>query len=75
LATKQKQVTKWLKQAIEKGSVADWWEGKFPRYAWFKDDESVYEGRLVNKVSGEYKGWPLNRNEWPENIEDFYEQF
>ena len=28
----------------------------------------VYEGRLVNRGSGEYKGYLLDRSEWPEGL-------
>lgn len=39
---------------------------------WYKLDNVVYEGRLVNRGLGDYKGYKLNENEWPENIEAFY---
>ena len=64
---------KWLKKAIIKGVVGAPWEGKFPRYAWFKDGETVYEARLVNRQAGEYKGYPIRQDEWPEGIEKYYE--
>ena len=41
----------------------------FPRYAWYKHGETVYEGRLVNSGRGEYKGYPLERSEWPAAFE------
>jgi hypothetical protein len=63
----------WLKQAILRGATSTFWEGDFPRYVWFKDGDVVYEGRLVNSGSGEYKGWPLAVGEWPGNLESFYE--
>jgi hypothetical protein len=72
LAKKQGKVTGWLKEAIRKGSVSNWWEGNFPRYVWYKSENTVFEARLINKVNGEYKGWPLNHNEWPDQIVDFY---
>ena len=28
----------------------------------------VYEGRLVNWGNGEYKGYPLSDDEWPEGL-------
>ena len=28
----------------------------------------VYEARLVNQGNGQYKGYPLNPEEWPENL-------
>lgn len=59
----------WLKSAILDGLVSGPWEGEFPRYVWYKDGVTVYEGRLVNRDSGEYKGYPLERSEWPDGIE------
>ena len=65
-------VNKWLKRAVSKGVVGGPWEGKFPRYAWYKDGDTVYEARLTNQGSGEYKGFPLRRDEWPEGIDKYY---
>ena len=31
-----------------------------------------YRGRLVNREAGEYKGYPLDRDEWPAGIEEIY---
>jgi hypothetical protein len=31
---------------------------------------TVLEGRLVNRETGEYKGYPLGRDEWPAGIEE-----
>ena len=73
LTGKLKQVITMLKQGLRKGAVSEFWEGTFPRYVWYKDDGMVYEGRLVNKENGEYKGYPFNRSEWPKGIEKFYE--
>src|SRR3954454_6086870 len=64
LATKQVLVTRWLKKAIRLGSVSGHWEGDFPRYVWHRQGEVVFEARLVNQVNGQYKGYPLNREEW-----------
>jgi hypothetical protein len=68
LAGKQGQVTRWLRRAIRRGSVSAYWEGDFPRYVWHKEEDVVYEARLVNQVNGQYKGYPLNRDEWPQNL-------
>lgn len=62
--------------AIRKGAFGRLWEGsvpQFPRYIWYKDAETVYEGRLVNQERGDYKGYPLGRDEWPPGIERLYE--
>lgn len=72
LASNPSQVTAWLRAAIREGSTGGPWEGRspsFPRYVWYKHDETVYEGRLVNRGRGEYKGYPLERSEWPAAFE------
>lgn len=73
LATNRRIVTGWLRYAIRQGSTGGPWEGRspsFPRYVWYKDDETVYEGRLVNHEQGHYKGYPLERSEWPRTFEE-----
>lgn len=32
----------------------------------------VFEGRLVNRTQGTYKGYPLAEKEWPDGIESIY---
>ena len=46
--------------------------GIFLGYVWYKHENTVYEGRLVNRELGQYKGYPLHRNEWPRGIEEMY---
>ena len=58
-------VTSWLCSAIRAGSTGGRWEGGFPRYAWHKEKDTVFEARLVNSGDGSYKGYPLNDDEWP----------
>lgn len=69
----QEMVTGWLRSAIRARAIGGLWEGDFPRYAWYKDGHTVYEARLVNKGEGEYKGYPLERYQWPKGIEDIYD--
>ena len=72
LANDLVKVTAWLRTAIRQGSTGGPWEGRgpsFPRYVWYKHNEVVYEGRLVNRGRGEYKGYPLERSEWPAAFE------
>ena len=64
-----KTLTGWLRTAIKRGAVGPPWEGTFPRYVWYKHGDTVFEGRLVNRGSGSYKGYPLAGNEWPDGIE------
>ena len=68
----QPLVSQWLVYALRRGAAGPPWEGGFPRYVWYKNGDKVYEGRLVNSGNGEYKGYPLERNEWPSGIEDLY---
>lgn len=65
LADQQARVTRWLRQSIRAGDIGAYFEGAFPRYVWFRDRNIVYEGRLVNREAGWYKGYPLERDEWP----------
>jgi hypothetical protein len=68
LATKQALITRWLRKAIRRGSVGAPWEGDFPRYVWHQEGEVFFEARLVNQSSGQYKGYPLNPEEWPQGL-------
>jgi hypothetical protein len=73
LAFKQEEVTEWLRLAIRRGAISMVLEDGFPRYAWHKEDEVVYEARLTNQGLGQYKGYPLNSTEWPEGLDLVYE--
>ena len=33
---------------------------------------TVFEGRLVNRETGDYKGYPLAQDEWPAGIVEIY---
>lgn len=67
------EITRWVRKAIQKGAFGGLWEDGFPRYVWYKDGETVYEGRLINQGLGEYKGYPLEANEWPVEIARLYD--
>jgi len=68
LGQNQVLVQKWLRTAVANGWVGELWEGRFPRYVWYCDGDVVYEGRLVNRQLGEYKGYPLDNGERPEGL-------
>ena len=68
----QEKINGWLSCAVNKGSISEEFEGNFPKYVWYKDDDHVFEARLVNKIQGTYKGFPLNPEEWPTGIEVLY---
>ncbi len=73
LANDLDRVTSWLRDGIRRGFTGGLWEGAspgFPRYVWYKDGATVYEGRLVNRDQGQYKGYPLERSEWPSALEE-----
>ena len=72
LATAQSTINGWLRSAIRRGVVGAPWEAGFPRYVWHKHGETVFEGRLVNRETGEYKGYPLDRGEWPTGIQEIH---
>jgi hypothetical protein len=59
------EVTKWLHDAMRAGNVSAYVEGDFPRYVWTRAGERVYEARLCNSGSGEYKGYPILPEEAP----------
>lgn len=61
-------VTGWLRAAIRAGSTVAPWEGGFPRYAWHREQDTVFEARLVNRGDGSYKGYPLKLDEWPVHL-------
>lgn len=65
------EIQRWLQRAFELQCFGPPWEGDFPRYAWCKVGEIVYEARLVNRGLGQYKGWQLSPDEWPNGIDEF----
>ena len=69
LADCHEELTRWLREAVRQGHVGTPWEEGYPRYVWHKKDDVVYEARLVNRGKGEYKGYPLDRREWPDGLE------
>lgn len=66
--TDQSVLTSWLRQAIQTGNTGAQWEQGFPRYVWWRDGDQCYEARLTNAGSGQYKGWQLSSDEWPEAL-------
>ena len=63
LADSRDQLTQWLRAAITKGVIGGPWEGEFPRYAWYKQGDTVYEARLVNRTQGTYKGYVMSEKQ------------
>jgi hypothetical protein len=61
-------LTSWLKAAILAGRVSDQWSDKYPRYVWFRNEDDLFEGRLVNLGNGEYKGYPIKNSQAPKGF-------
>ena len=51
------------------GSVGGLLEGGFPRHVWFLDGDRTFEGRLTNQMKGEYKGYPVSREDLPKELQ------
>lgn len=66
------RVESWLREAILRGAVSDLREGEFPRYLWYQEAGIVYEGRLVKRGLGEYKGYPLEPGQGPRGLDELY---
>ena len=65
---KQALLCNWLQDSLQQGRVGGLWEGDFPRFVWYREGDTVYEGRLINRAKGEYKGYLLRPDEWPEGL-------
>lgn len=63
-------LTEWLRSAIIAGKISEMSEGAhcYPRYVWWRHENSVYEARLVNREQGHYKGYELLPAEYPEGV-------
>lgn len=44
----------------------------FPALCVVQGWRDCFEGRLVNRGNGSYKGYPLEKDEWPEGVEGLY---
>lgn len=66
-----RRFTDLLRAAVRRGHVGAPWEPppstagqlSYPRYVWTAIDGILYEGRLVNRGNGEYKGYRLRSEE------------
>ena len=71
LNDRREDIERWLRHAFTVQCFGGPWEGGLPRYAWCKVETVVYEARLVNRGLGQYKGYQLEPEEWPEGIDNF----
>lgn len=71
---KEDMLTGWVAAAIRKGAVSGNFQGDYPREIWYKaGDGRVYKGRITNHVQGEYHGFPIPEEEWPQKIDEYYD--
>lgn len=63
--TDRQAATTWVRRAIRDGQYkfVDG-DGQFPKHLWFTDKQGqTWQGRCLNRASGEYKGWPISEAE------------
>jgi hypothetical protein len=65
LANQRDLVQTWLRDGVRQGNCGGPWEGRFPRYVWRKANQEAHEARLTNRLTGQYKGYPIGIEECP----------
>ena len=59
------RATTWVQEAIKVGQYR-YFEGNdegFPNRIWYEADGTIWIGWCINRISGEYKGWPIDEDE------------
>lgn len=70
----RERATHWVQTAIRKSQFDPTiWDGDFPRSIWHRDDNGQYWHGRLTKAGGadapaEYKGWPIDQDEWHANF-------
>ena len=61
----KRRATQWVRSAIASGQYR-FYEGDqdFPKKIWHRADGRIWYGLCVNQGQGEYKGWPIEEQEW-----------
>ncbi len=67
--TNFEQISVALREAITRRCTGALFEGKFPRHVWGWMEGRLYEARLINRVQGWYKAWPIEEIERPRDDE------
>ncbi|CAK0752586.1 conserved hypothetical protein [uncultured Gammaproteobacteria bacterium] len=59
------RATTWVQEAIVKGQY-EFTEGDqdFPKHIWHEADEKYWFGFCTNPAAGQYKGWPVEKDEY-----------
>ena len=63
LSKRHKLVESWLKNAVESGNVGEFDKYGYPLRVWYRMGDTIYEAKPGAKGSGEYHGYPLERNQ------------
>ena len=58
-----------LEKAIRRQCVSATFEQGFPKYAWGWIGDQLYEARHINGPARTYKGYPIDRSEYPRDSE------
>jgi len=70
----RKRASTWVQEAIRRAQFGTEWRGGFPRHIWYRDRRGQYwYGFLTNQgagadAKGQYKGWPIEEDEWGEDF-------
>ena len=59
-----------LQEAISRRCVSSVFEQGFPKYAWGWIDGRLYEARHINGPAGTYKGYEVEKAEYPDDPEN-----
>ena len=59
-----------LREAIRRRCTSTVFEQGFPKYVWGWIDEDLYEARHLNGPAGTYKGYRLEKVEYPRDPEE-----
>lgn len=60
----KRKATMWVRSAIKlKQCKFVRGDKDFPKHVWYESGGQIWYGRCTNSVSGEYKGWPISKEE------------
>lgn len=61
----RRSATEWVREALRLGQFRYYEADQdFPNHIWYRDaDGQVWFGRCINRLQGQYKGWPIDEEE------------
>jgi len=63
-AQDRNRATQWIRNAIADGKYRlDERCMDYPKNVWYEAEGQIWQGRCINRQSGEYKGWPISETE------------